>query len=80
MGKMRKNNEMPNTDLFNKEFEDLVDNRMNELAKKLRKSNKEYIKSFEKVSKLQKELNKELNEKQKRKVEEIINTLNYISS
>ena len=64
---------------FNKEIEDLIDSRINDMAEKLRKENSNYKDNLNKIESLQKSLKKELNKEQIAKVNEIIDSLNYIS-
>lgn len=64
---------------FNEDFENLIDNRINEMSIILRKNNKEYVSLLDDVEKLRNILSKDLSAEQMNNVEDIIDTLNYIS-
>lgn len=64
---------------FNIEFENLIDNRINKISNILRKNNKEYVEQIKIVEGLHNKLSKELSRKQMDNLDEIIDTLNYIS-
>ncbi|MBR3325130.1 MAG: hypothetical protein IKG14_03700 [Clostridia bacterium] len=70
---------LPDTNVFNKEFDDFVYKRINNMAKDLRNNDDEYIEQMDKIEKIEKKLKKELTESQMKDVNEIIDTLNYIS-
>lgn len=73
------NVKLPNTNEFNEEFEEFIYDRINKLSEFLRKNNKEYTEQINKIEKIQEKLKKELNPRQIKDVNEIIDTLNYIS-
>lgn len=73
------NVKLPNTNEFNEEFEEFIYDRINKLSDFLRKNNQEYIEQINKIEKIQEKLKNELDIKQIKEVNEIVDTLNYVS-